>query len=144
MKLIGNLLNIKTKREDKNKNIELYFDQIEYVTAKRDGHYTQEFSFVEDLEQPLILTGDCLARTTNKDLEENEYEFDVYDKVGDEYVLNPDKYLSVLLINDVDLDEPILTSVYYTITVSPVELREIEAKKTKEQKFKNRKGKKKR
>lgn len=143
MKLTGNLLNIKTKRDSKHKSIELHIDQVEYITQKKDGKYFQEFNFVEDLETPLVLTGDCLARTTNKDLEENEYEFQVYDKVGEEYVLNPAKYLSVLLVNDLDLDEPVLTSVYYTVSVSNEELRELEERITKEQAFRNRKSRKK-
>src|SRR5690606_34547736 len=118
MRLKGDIQQIKNKRDDKNSAIELYLDRIEYVTHKKDGRYYQPFELIEELETPLVITGDCLARVTNKHLEEGEYEFQVYDKTEEGYELNPDKELALTITYDFDTDLTILTEVYYTVTVT--------------------------
>jgi hypothetical protein len=136
MRLTGNLQNIKSRRDDANKDITIQVDRVEYITQKKDGKYWQPFDLDIELETPLVITGDCLARTANKHLPEGESEFNVYDKNGDEYELNPDKQLSVTTAYDFDAGLNIVTEVYYTITVSNEEF-----KKLKEERHKARRGK---
>ena len=118
MKLKGNINRIKNKRDSQQQEIEINVDQVEYITHKKDGRYYQPFEYIQPLETPLVITGDCLARTDNKHLEEGEHEFKLYDKVGDAYELNPDKHLTLTLVNDFDTGEIILTAVIYTVTVT--------------------------
>lgn len=139
MRLTGNLQDIKTKRDSNNSGIEIQLDKIEYVTHKKDGKYYQPFDLIVELDTPLILTGDCLARIPNKQLEEGEYEFQVYDKVGDEYVLNPNKELALTITYDFDTDLTILTEVYYTVTVTNEEYKELKSEKHKAKKGKGKK-----
>lgn len=139
MRLTGNLQDIKSKRDSNNSGIEIQLDKIEYVTHKKDGKYYQPFDLIVELDKPLILTGDCLARIPNKQLEEGEYEFQVYDKVGDEYVLNPNKELALTITYDFDTDLTILTEVYYTVTVTNEEYKELKSEKHKAKKGKGKK-----
>ncbi|KAA9345597.1 hypothetical protein [Adhaeribacter soli] len=140
MKLTGDIKRIKNKRDDRNQDIEIEVDKIEYLTSKKDGRYFQAFDFEETLETPLVITGDCLALKPGKPAEEDEYEFNVYDKEGEEYVLNPDKFLSLSIAYDFDEDLTILTSVYYSVTLPPKDFEELKKEKEKERSFKNRKS----
>ncbi|GHA80799.1 hypothetical protein [Pontibacter akesuensis] len=142
MRLKGNLSQIKNSRDNQNVDVELYIDKIEYITNKKDGRYTQPFEFVDELDTPLVLTGDCLARVQDKHLEEGEFAYQVYDKVEGEYVLNPDKYLELTVAYDFDADLTILTAAYYTVTVSNEEFKDIKAERSKEKKQKKGKGRK--
>ncbi|WP_155801018.1 hypothetical protein [Pontibacter sp. BAB1700] len=45
MKLTGNILNIKNKRDDRNAGILIEVDKIEYVTYKKDGKYYQPLTW---------------------------------------------------------------------------------------------------
>jgi hypothetical protein len=119
MKVVGNIKSITPQRSTKKKAIELHIDRVEYVTSKKDGRYFQDFNYIEDLDTPLVLTGDCLALSTDKKLEEGEYEFQVYDTKGEEYVLNKDKYLYLNMVYDFDEDQDILSEVDYTVTLAP-------------------------
>ncbi|MBC5773027.1 hypothetical protein H8S95_03040 [Pontibacter sp. KCTC 32443] len=139
MRLTGNIHDIKAKRDDANKGIELQLDKIEYITHRKDGKYYQPFDFVDELDKPLVITGDCLARVSSKQLEEGEYEFQVYDKVGDEYVLNPNKELALTVTYDFDADLTILTEIYYTVTVSNEEFKQIKTERNKAKKGKGKK-----
>jgi hypothetical protein len=133
MKLTGNILNVKNKRDDRNAGIALEIDKIEYITYKKDGKYFQPFDLMVALEEPVTITGDCLARKADKHLPEGEYDFDVYDKEGDDYVLNENKFVSVLLVYDEEEQEHILSSVEYTVTVPNEEFKVL-----KEEQHKNR------
>lgn len=139
MRLKGNIQDIKGKRDSNNKGIEIHLDKIEYITHRKDGKYYQPFDLVVDLDVPLVITGDCLARVSSKQLEEGEYEFQVYDKVGDDYVLNPNKELALTITYDYDADLTILTEVYYTVTVSNEEFKQIKAERQKARKGKGKK-----
>lgn len=142
MKLTGNILNVKNKRDDRNAGIALEIDKIEYITHKKDGKYYQPFDLMVELEEPITITGDCLARKDDKHLPEGEYDFLVYDKEGDDYVLNENKFLSVLLIYDEEEHEHILSSVEYTVTIPNEEfklLKEEQHKSRVAQKGKSRK-----
>ncbi|WP_299759106.1 hypothetical protein [uncultured Pontibacter sp.] len=134
MKLIGNILDIKNTRDSRNSEIELHISRVEYVTHKKDGRFYQPFEFEDELDTPLVITGDCLARINNKLLKEGEYEFEVYDKVDEEYILNPDKQLSLSIEYDFDADVTILSSLYYTVIVSNEEFKEIKAERNKQKK----------
>lgn len=134
MKLIGNIQDIKYNRENRNAGIELHISRVEYITYKKDGRFAQPFDLEIDLEKPLVITGDRLARIQNKQLEEGEYEFEVYDLVDGEYVLNPDKELSLTITYDFDMDITILSELYYTETVSNEEFKELKAEHIKQKK----------
>jgi hypothetical protein len=144
MKLIGNIQDIKYSRENKNQDIALHISKVEYITHKKDGRFFQPFELEVELDEPIIITGDRLVRIQNPLLEEGEYEFEVYDKVDEAYVLNPDKQLSLSIEYDFDLDVTILSSLYYTVTVSNEEFKELKAEhikqKKQQQKGRGRKG----
>ncbi len=142
MRLVGNISDIKHKRDNKNEGIQVYVDKIEYITHKKDGKYYQPFDYEVELEEPIMITGDCLSQTGNSQPKEGEYEFDVYDKVGDEYVHNPDKQLSLTIVYDFDTDLTILSSVYYTVVVSNEEFKELKRLGHKERTAPKGKGKK--
>ena len=142
MRLTGNILDIKNKRDDRNSGIEIEVDRVEYITYKKDGKYNQPFNFVEELATPLVITGDCLARSTTKHLEEGEYDFQVFDKAGDEYVLNESKFLSVLMSYDEEEQQSFLSSVEYSVTVSNEEFKQLKSERSKDQKSKKGKGRK--
>ncbi|NEM97624.1 hypothetical protein [Pontibacter burrus] len=139
MKLIGNIQDIKPKRDNANSHIELHISRIEYITHKKDGKYFQPFELIVEPEKPVVITGDCLSRIQNKQLEEGEYEFEVYDKEGDDYVLNPDKELALTVAYDYDADLNILTELYYTVVVSNEEFKELKTAQHKARKGKGRK-----
>jgi hypothetical protein len=134
MRLSGNLQDIKRTRDDANSTIEIQIDKIEYVTYKKDGRFFQPFDFVDELDSPLVITGDCLARTDNKHLEEGEHEFQVYDKIGEEYTLNPDKMLYLTTAYDFDVDITILTDLEYTVTVPNEDFQQIKKDRSIEKK----------
>lgn len=144
MKLTGNILDVKNKRDDRNAGIALEIDKIEYVTYKKDGKYFQPFDLVEELETPLVITGDRLARKTDKHLQEGEYDFKVYDKEGDDFVLNENKMLSVLLVYEEEEQQNILSSIEYSVTVSNEEFKQLKLASHKERSAKKGIGRKKR
>lgn len=144
MKLTGNILNVKNKRDDRQAGIALEVDKIEYITYKKDGKYFQPFNLEVELEEPIIITGDRLARREDKHLPEGEYDFDVYDKEGEEYVLNENKFLSVLLVYDEDEQEHFLSSVEYHETVSNEEFKVLKEEQHKLRHAKKGMGRKKR
>jgi hypothetical protein len=141
MRLVGNISDIKHKRDSKNAGIEVYISKIEYITHKKDGKYFQPFDYEVELDTPIVITGDCLAQTSNSQPKEGDYEFEVYEKVDDDYVLNPDKQLSLTTSFVEEAGLVVLTSVYYTVTVSNAEFQELKRKGHKERVAK--KGKKK-
>lgn len=140
MKLVGNILDIKKQREDKNREIEIHLDRVEYITYKKDGHYLQPFDFIDELDTPLVLTGDQLARTNPIRSNEGEHEFNVYDRQEDgTYTLNENKSLTLTTIFDFDIDLTILSAAEFTIKVSGDEFKEI--KKDRSSAAKQKKGK---
>jgi hypothetical protein len=139
MKLTGDISRITTKRDSKNSGVELQIDKIEYITYLQDGRYFQPFDFEDILPTPLVITGDCLARSTKNFLEEGEYEFDVFDKTGDVYELNPNKYLAVATEYDEESGLTILTSISYSVTITNEEFKQL--KKERGQDKLLRKGK---
>lgn len=143
MRLTGNINDIKQKRDSKNEGIAIEIDKIEYITYKKDGKYYQPFDFVQELDTPFIITGDQLAKINTHHLEEGELEFQVYDKVGDAYELNPDKKLAVTIAHDFDINQTLLTFVAYTVIISIEEFKKIKTASSnakKQQKGKGRKG----
>ena len=131
MRLKGNILDIKFKRETKNQEIELYINKIDYITHKKDGKYFQPFDFEDVPDTPLVITGDCLARIQNNLLDEGEYEFQVYDKEGDEYVLNENKLLTITMMYDEEEQQPILSAVTYEVTLPNEEFKQLKAERHK-------------
>ena len=125
MRLTGNISDIKQKRDSKNAGIEVYINKIEYITYKKDGKYFQPFDYEVELEEPIVITGDRLAQTSNSQPAEGDYEFNVYEKVDGEYVLNPDKQLSLTTSFVEEAGIVVLTSVYYTVVVSNDEFKEL-------------------
>lgn len=134
MKLVGNILDIKKDREDKNAGVEVHLDRVEYITYKKDGHYRQAFEFVDDLDTPLVITGDHLSRINPIRSNEGEHEFRVYDKAEDgTYVLNEDKSLTLTTVYDFDLELTILSAAEYTITVSAEDFKKVQREKGSKQ-----------
>jgi hypothetical protein len=142
MTLTGNILDITPKRDSRHKDIELRVDEVEYVTSRKDGNFFQDFDFVDTLDTPLVLTGDCLARTDKKYDDPGEYTFQVFDKVGDEYVLNDHKHLVITMEYIEEDDLTILTSVSYSVKVSNEEFQQVKRDRNKEKMIKKRKEKK--
>lgn len=140
MTLTGNILDITQKRDSRHQDIRLEVDKIEYLTSRKDGHFFQDFEYVEELDTPLVLTGDCLARTDKNFLDPGEYEFLVYDKVGEEYVLNESKQLVITMEYVEEEDLTILSSVYYSVRVSNREFEQIKKEKNREKMQKKRKN----
>ncbi|RNI29185.1 hypothetical protein [Rufibacter latericius] len=143
MKVIGNILDISTQRDSRHQNIEVYLDDIEYLTSKKDGRYYQDFEYLVELETPLVITGDCLARVSGKKPQDGEYEFKVFDREGEEYVHNPAKQLFLTLEYDFDEDLIILSSAYYSVTLPNDEFEKFRTEQEKEKSRKNWKGRKK-
>ncbi len=141
MKLTGNILAIRQKREDKNQQITLALHTVTYVTYKKDGKYHQPFEYEDEIEVPVILTGDCLARTDNRHLEEGAFEFHVFDKVGDTYVLNDDKFLSITTVYDDESQEVILSSAYYSVVLTNEAFKQLKTDRSKALKEKRKKRK---
>lgn len=142
MRIIGNILDITNTRDNKLKGVELHINKIEYTTNKKDGRYFQTFEFVDELDTPLVITGDRLARVKDKNLEEGEYEFKVYDKSGDAYELNERKYLAITLEYDFDADLHILSTLIYQEEVSSEEFKKIKDARNKVRKLKSGRGRK--
>jgi len=136
MRLTGNILDIKQKRDSKHQGTAIEVDQIEYVTHKKDGKYSQPFEFIDELPAPLVITGDCLARLSNNYQEEGEYKFQVYDKEGDDYVLNQNKSLTISTAYDYDDQLLILSSVRYMVTISNEEFKQLKTDRYKTNKAK--------
>ncbi|ALI97765.1 hypothetical protein [Rufibacter tibetensis] len=143
MKVIGNVLDITTTRDSRHKDVEVYLDSIEYLTSKKDGRYYQDFEYLEELETPLVITGDCLARVSGKKPDDGEYEFKVFDKEGEEYVHNPNKQLFLTLEYDFDENLTILSSAYYSVSMPNEEFTKFKTEREKEKSRKNWKGRKK-
>ena len=142
MKLTGDLRKIGTKRDSKFQDISLEVNKIEYLTYKKDGHYFQAFDYEVELENPMVITGDRLARKNLK-LPEGEISFDVYDKQGEEYVLNENIKLEVELEYDFEEDILLVTSVYYAVTLPPKDFEFLKKAYEKDKAFRNRKSNKK-
>lgn len=136
MRLTGNIRQIKNTRDSRNSDVAVHINTIEYITQKKDGKYYQAFDFVEELDTPLVITGDCLALIPSKHAAEGEYAFNVYDKTGEEYELNENKQLSLALDYDYDAGVAILTSATYTVTVSNEEFKQIKSDRSKARKLK--------
>ena len=139
----GNILDITTKRDSRHQHIALQVDKVEYITSRKDGHFFQDFDYVDVLDTPLVLTGDCLARVSKKE-EPGEYEFKVFDKVREEYVLNDQKHLVITMEYIEEDDLTIVTSVSYSVRVSNEEFQQIKRDKNKEKMLKKRKERKRR
>jgi len=142
MRLVGNINHIKQQRENQNQGIELHLDKVEYITYKKDGKYYQPFDYVDELETPLVVTGDCLSRTNDTHLEEGEYKFNVYQKTGEDYILNPDISFAVTTAYDFDADTTILTSTAYVVTISNEAYRELKTDRAKARRQKKGRGRK--
>jgi hypothetical protein len=142
MTLTGNILEITNKRDDRHQNIKLQVDQVEYITSRKDGHFFQDFEYVHTPDTPLVITGDCLARSTNKYTEPGEYLFQVFDKVGDAYVLNEKKELVITMEHIEEEGLTIMTSATYSVRVSNEEFNQIKKDKNKEKMLKKRKDRK--
>ncbi|GAB3528384.1 hypothetical protein GCM10027443_06190 [Pontibacter brevis] len=140
MKLTGNIRQIRNSRDSRNSDVAVHLNTVEYITHKKDGKYYQPFDFVDELDTPLILTGDCLSLANAKQVAEGEYEFNVYDKVGDEYEFNENKLLTLTLDYDYDAGITILTEATYTVTVSNEEFKQIKDERNKARKKKQGKG----
>ena len=141
MKLIGDIQRIKNKRDSQHQDIEIHLDQIEYITHRKDGRFYQPFEFVDVLDTPLVITGDCLSRAPKTDFEEEDHVFYVYDKTGDTYTRNENKSLTLTLIYVEEADQTILNSGTYSITVPNAEFDQIKRDRSKDKKL--NKGKKK-
>jgi hypothetical protein len=139
MTLTGNILQITNKRDSRHRDIQLLVDKVEYITSRKDGHFFQDFEFVEELDTPLVLTGDCLARSDKKYVEPGDYAFQVFDKVGEDYVLNDRKQLVISMEHIEEEELTILTSVTYSVTVSNEDFNRIKKEKNKEKVLKKRK-----
>lgn len=140
MKVVGNILNITKQREDKNKEVEIHLDRVEYITHKKDGRYYQPFDYVDELTTPLVITGDCLARTNPIRSNEGEHEYKVYDKEEDgSYKLNENKRLVLTTIFDFDAELTILSAAEYVITVTNEEFKDIKRDRSSNNP-KNKKG----
>ncbi|MCC9136985.1 hypothetical protein ACFSKU_05465 [Pontibacter silvestris] len=140
MRLIGNILDIKQNRENGNKDIELHISRVNYITQKKDGRFFQPFEYEDELETPLVITGDRLARIDYKHQEEGDFEFKVYDLEAEEYVLNEDKQLSLTLTYDFDADLHILTSLYYEINISNEEFEQLKWERAQARKQQKKRG----
>ena len=142
MKLVGNIRQIKQHRDSSNREIELHLDNIEYITHRKDGKYYQPFDFVDELDEPLIITGDCLALADSRHMADGENTFRVFDKTGEDYVLNENKHLSLTLAYDFDSDTTILASATYTVTIPNEDFKQLKSERSKaRKKNKGRKSK---
>ena len=137
MRLVGNIDQIKHNRESKNKEIELHLDRVEYITQKKDGRYYQEYDFVDELDTPLIITGDRLALVNTKPSEEGEYAFKVFDEKDGAYEVNENIQLAVTVVHDFDAQITVLSAASFTVTVSNEEFKAIKANRSKARKQKS-------
>jgi len=139
MKLNGDIRKIGMKRDSKFQDISVEIDKVEYLTHKKDGRYFQAFDYEVELETPLIITGDRLAKKNQKPMEEGELEFLVYDIVNGEYVLNENVQLEVITAFDFEENLLILSWGYYGITIPPKEFEALKKEHEKLKGFKSRK-----
>jgi hypothetical protein len=137
MKLVGNILRIKNKRDSQHQDIEIHIDKITYLTQKKDGRFYQSFEFIDELDTPLVLTGDCLARTPNTDFEEEDFTYQVFDKTHDTYTLNPHKELTLTLVYAEEAEQLILSAGTYAVTVLPAEFEQLKRDRSKSNKLNN-------
>lgn len=144
MRLTGNILDITHKRDSRHRDITLAVDRIEYITSRKDGHFFQEFDYVDELDTPLVLTGDCLARSDKKLWEPGEYAFLVYDKVGEDYVLNDRKHLWIAMEYIEEDDLTILRTAKYSVMVSNEAFQQIKTNRNKDKMSQRKKDKKRR
>lgn len=144
MRLTGDIRDITQKRDSRHRDIALTVDRIEYLTSRKDGHFFQDFDYQDELDAPLVLTGDCLARSDKKLWEPGEYAFQVYDKVGEDYVLNDRKHLLVALEYIEEDDLTILRSARYSVTVSNEEFQQIKTSRNKDKMSQRKKDKRRR
>lgn len=142
MRLTGNIRQIKNTRDSRNSDVAVHINTIEYITPKKDGKYYQDFDFVDELDTPLVITGDCLALIHSKQIEEGEYEFHVFDKTDEDYERNENKHLSLTVTYDYDANVTILTSASYVVTVTNEEFKQIKTDRSKARKQKKGKGRK--
>lgn len=141
MRVVGNIRQIKQQRDTGNQEVALHLDKVEYITHRKDGKYYQPFDFVEELDTPLVITGDCLALAGAKHVTEGENAFVVFDKVAEDYVLNENKQLSLTVAHDFDSDTTLVTSATYIVTVSNEEFTQLKSARNKARKqSKSRKG----
>ena len=141
MNIIGDIQRIKNKRDSRHQDIEIHIDQIAYLTHKKDGRFFQLFEYVDNLNTPLVITGDCLSRAPNTDFEEEDYAFHVYDKTNDTYTLNEHKQLTLSLVYIKEDNLTILNAGTYSVTVINAEFEQIKRNRSKDKKL--NKGKKK-
>ncbi|WP_161888028.1 hypothetical protein [Pontibacter russatus] len=134
MKLVGNIRQLKQHRDSGNREIELHLDNIEYITHRKDGKYYQPFDFVDELDSPLVITGDCLALADSRHVTDGENTFRVFDKTGEDYVLNEHKQLSLTLAYDFDTDTTILATATYTVTLPNEEFKRLKSERSKARK----------
>ncbi len=139
MRLVGNINQIKQKREDSNREVEIHLDKIEYITHKKDGKYYQPFDYVDELETPLVITGDLLSRVPvpTMHLEEGESEYYVYKQTDEGYAVDENIYLSLLVTYDFDANINILTSAAYMVTIPNDEFQKIKSDRAKARRKKN-------
>ena len=143
MKVIGNILQIKKNRDNQLQEIEVHIDQISYITHKKDGHFFQAFEYVDDLDRPIIITGDCLSLAPNPDFEKEDFNFYVYDKAGEIYTMNENKHLTLTLVYVEEEGQTILNTGTYTVTVPNNEFEQIKKERSKNKKLNKGKHKKK-
>lgn len=139
MKVVGHLPNITKNRDSKNQDIEIHVDQVEYLTSKKDGRYYQDFEYIDVLDTPLVITGDCLSLRTDKKLDEGEFQYHVFEKEGERYERLEKHLLWLTMTYDFDENVSILSEVTYSITLPGDAFREL--KKTKEREKMAQKGK---
>ncbi|MBA9077181.1 MULTISPECIES: hypothetical protein [Rufibacter] len=144
MKAVGNIKAITQQRSSKLANVEIHISSVQYVTSKKDGRYFQDYAYEEELETPLVITGDCLARADKNKQPEGDFEFNVYDKVDGEYVLNENKRLEVTVVYDFEEDVTIISALDYTVTLPPAEFEQFRKEREKEKGFKQTKTSRKR
>jgi len=143
MKVIGNIRQIKNTRNSRLQDIEVYIDHISYITHKKDGRFYQPFEYVDTLDSPFIITGDCLALAPNLDFEEEDFNFFVFDKTGEVYTLNDNKRLTLTLVYADEAEQTILNTGTYTVTVPNEEFEQIKKERSKNKKLNQGKNNKK-
>lgn len=142
MKLTGDINRVKNKRDSRNQDIEIHVDKIMYITQRKDGRFFQAFDYEDELDTPVVITGDMLARTPNTDFAKDDYTFQVYDKTDDTYTLNPNKELTLTVIYPEEADQPILSALTYAVTVTNKEFDQIKRDRSQEKKSSKKKDKK--
>jgi len=143
MKVIGDILRIKNVRSSQHQDIEVHIDEIYYITQKRDGRFFQPFEYVDALDTPLVISGDLLARAPNTDFEEEDFNFYVFDKTDETYTINENKHLNLTLVYVEEVEQTILNTGTYSVTVPNEEFERIKKERSKNKKLNKGKNKKK-